>query len=301
MAYPLILSTIKVVRRIFLIFTILFTYYWVKPAFAAISFTISNPQYNNGEITIDVSVSGLTSTSCLNGFCYLQVAFTASELTRYFGFTKNHNGVWYEYIGSPESSYIQSTFFAFQPADGAWSGQISLKNNPNDPDYKGPGVYDVKAWRYSGKSNRNSGPSNILTVNIEDSVHTPTPTPSPTSTPTPTPVPASTPISTPTPQPTLTSSKKQSPTLSPTVFPSASKISSNTSPSPKPTISSTQISTVAGTQTSSPQAQIKNDDGIKNGLNPISFAGGGMIVAGVSILGYILFKNKLLINLWKKL
>lgn len=244
-------------RIIFLIFTILFAFYGVKPTFA-ISFTISNPQYNNDEITIDVSLSGLTSTSCLNGSCYLQAAFTAPELTRYFGFTKNHNGVWYEYIGSTESSYIQSTFFTFQPVDGTWSGQISLKNNPNDPDYKGPGTYDIKAWRYSGKSNNYSGSSNILTVNIEDSV--PTPTPTPTLSPSPTSTPTTSPLSSkPKSSPTATKSPTPQPTPSPSKSLPTNKPTNTSKPKSYDSLVYRTASVAATTisASSSPSAQIK--------------------------------------------
>lgn len=286
-------------KILFLVFTTLFAFYGVTPAFAAISFTVSNPQYNNGEITIDVSLSGLTSTSCLNGSCYLQAAFTASELTRYFGFTKNHNGVWYEYTGSPESSYILATFFAFQPVDGAWSGQISLKNNPNDPDYKGPGTYNVKVWRYSGKSNSYSGTSNLLTVNIEDSVPTPTPTPTPlpTTSPAPSPIPKLSSSPTPT-----SASKKASPST-------ASPISS---PSPSPTLKifpppikqvksilskatsapkvNYQIATIAGTTSSATPSAITVKT--QKQTNPVVWIGLILIFAGASSLGYIYWKKR---------
>lgn len=151
-------------------------------ALAAISFTISNPQYNNSEVTIDVNLSGLTSTSCPNGFCYLQTALSSPDPIRYFGFTKNNSGQWYEYISSPTLSYIQSTFFNFQPISGAWSGQLTIKINTESPNYHGPGTYNIKAWRYSGNSNSASGNSNVLTVDMPSSTPTPAPTPLPSQT-----------------------------------------------------------------------------------------------------------------------
>lgn len=161
---------------------LLLVFLGTNTAFAAISFTISNPQYNNNEVTIDVTLSSLTSTSCPNSFCYLQAALTSSDPIRYFGFTKNNSGQWYEYISSPTQSYIQSAFFNFQPVSGAWSGQLALKINTESPNYHGPGTYNIKAWRYSGNSNSASGNSNVLTVDIPSSTSIPASTPSPSQT-----------------------------------------------------------------------------------------------------------------------
>lgn len=168
-------------RLLFL--SILFLFFGVRTGFA-VSFTISNPQYNNSEVTIDVLLSGLTSSSCLNGVCYLQAAFTSPSPIRYFGFTKNNNAQWYQYISSPTQSYIQSTFFNFQPIGGTWSGQLTLKVNAEDSNYHGPGSYNIKAWRYSGNSNSASGDSGVISVNIPASIPTPTPSPNLTTSPT---------------------------------------------------------------------------------------------------------------------
>ncbi len=92
--------------------------FFPTPTFAAISFSISNPQYQGEEITVDVSLSGLTSSSC-SASCYLQGAFTSTSTTRYFGFTKNNSGNWYEYFGSPDSTVIQATVFSF-PCQLTW-------------------------------------------------------------------------------------------------------------------------------------------------------------------------------------
>ena len=147
------------------------------PTFAAITFSISNPQYQEEEISVDVSLSGLTSSSC-SGSCYLQGALTSTTVNKYFGFTKNNSGGWYEYVGSPDTSYIQSTFFSF-PFQATWSGKLTLKSNSNDPDYNGPGNYNLKVWRYTGKSTSYAGVSNSLLVNVTGPA-----TPSPTATPT---------------------------------------------------------------------------------------------------------------------
>lgn len=169
-----------------LVLTVLFLFFGVRVTFA-VSFTISNPQYHGDEITIDILLSGLTSSSCLNGYCYLQAAFTSPSPIRYFGFTKNNNGQWYQYISSPTQSYIQSTFFTFQPVGGTWSGQLTLKVNTEDSNYHGAGTYNIKAWRYSGNSSSASGDSDSISVNIQIPVPSPSSisTPAPSVTPTP--------------------------------------------------------------------------------------------------------------------
>ncbi len=178
-----------------IILILFFLFFEVRPAFA-ISFTISNPQQNGEEVVINVSLSGLTSTSCPNSYCYLQAAFTNPSPIKYFGSTKNHNSQWYDYISSPSTSYIQSNFFAFQPISEAWSGQLSLKINIQSSNYHGPGTYNIKAWRYSGNSSSAAGDSGSISVNLQDTTPTPIPTPSPTSTPSPIPTSASTSSST---------------------------------------------------------------------------------------------------------
>ncbi len=137
-----------------------------KPIFAAIEFSLANPQSDNDTVTIDVSISGLTANSCLDGTCYLQAAFTSQDQQRYFGFTKNDNGNWYQYDGSPGKENIKSNLFSFKPQSGNWSGTLTIKVDTSDSDYKGPGIYDIKAWRYSGNSNSSSGSSDN-TVAIE--------------------------------------------------------------------------------------------------------------------------------------
>jgi hypothetical protein len=190
----------------------------------AILFSISNPQSDGEKVTFDVSLSGL---SCPNTKCYLQAAFTKPGNNHYFGFTQNHNSDWYKYNGTPDTSYIQSTFFSFEPVNGSWSGQLTIKVNVEDPDYNGPGSYDIKAWRYTGNSTSYAGSSdNAISADLTSQA--PTPAPTPTSTPTPTPAPSptsttatnSTPSPSPkvTPKPTITAARSSSPSASPQVL-----------------------------------------------------------------------------------
>lgn len=185
--------------------------------FAAISFSISNPQAEADGITFDISVTGLTSSSCQNGVCYLQAVFTKPDTPRGFGFTKNKNGDWIEYNGSPETEYIATMFYSFTPQEGSWSGKLTAKANGSDPDYSGPGSYLMKALRYSGKSTSAAGESNSISVSVVWPTLSPTPTltPPPTDTPTHTPTPLSS-SNTPTSTSTVTGTSTPTETITPT-------------------------------------------------------------------------------------
>lgn len=291
-------------RIIFIILTLLYLFFGVNPVFA-VTFNISNPQQNSEEVTIDVSLSGLTSTSCPNTSCYLQAAFTPSTTNpRYFGFTKNNNEQWYEYIGSPEQSYIQSTFFKFQPEGGTWSGQLNLKINSENSNYNGPGTYYIKAWRYSGNSSSGaSGYTSFLTANIQGSTSTPSPTPSPTPTPTPTPTPQPTPKKSSISIPSPTSSPKPSPipatatTPTPTTIPTASPSKLLSAKSAVAGISKAATPSSASASSPSPNIKIAN----QKQINPFVLVGIIFIIAGVGSLGYlILRKNETIYNYFRR-
>lgn len=177
--------------------------------YSTIEFKIDNSITSADEIEVDISLSGLSSASCNEGKCYLQGLLSAPGQSGYFGFSQNNQNDWYEYVGSPTTDFIQSTFFNFEPEEGSWSGKLKIKNNPSDSDYKGPGEYSLSVKRYTGKSTSSAGESNTLTVQLSYVLPTPIPTstPSPTTTPTPfsaTPTPTSTPTPTPSSTPTPT-------------------------------------------------------------------------------------------------
>lgn len=191
----------------------------------AITFSISNPQSDGEKVILDVSISGLTSSSCPNTKCYLQAAFTKSATTNYFGFTMGQTD-WFQYTSTPDTSYIQSTFFAFEPTNGSWSGQLSIKVDPNDPGYTGPNNYDIKAWRYTGNSTSYSGSSdNTISASLSHPIPTPTPAPTSASTPSPTSSPTST--------TTATSAPTPSPKATPRSLPATTR---NSSPSASPQV-----------------------------------------------------------------
>lgn len=202
-------------RKIILVFLgilLLAVFRFPPNIFAAIEFTISNPVNSNGEISVDVSLTGLTSQSCLNGKCYLQGVFQKSSGENYFGFTQNNSGDWYKYDSSPSVDFILSTFYVFEPVNGTWAGNVKIKNDNESTSYTGPGDYSLKLKRYSGKTTSSSGDSNILTINLTDPTPTPPPSPTPTLTPSPSPTATPTPTKTSTPTPTATPTPTKTPT-----------------------------------------------------------------------------------------
>lgn len=256
-------------------------------ALAAISFSITNPHSEGDGIAVDIEVSGLTSSSCQNGTCYLQAVFTNPDTPRYFGFTQNKKGDWFEYSSSPETEYIATMFYPFSPQDGSWSGRLIAKANIADSDYSGPGSYSMKVLRYSGKSMSAAGESNTASVSIvwptlsPSPTGTPLPTHTPTQTLTPTNVSTNTPTKTPTATGTPTSTK--SPTLSDTFDASKSGELDE----------STSAGVVLGEEQPEMIASGSGKNPSKNSLIPIfALVGAGSGLLGVATLLYkILFRK----------
>ncbi|EKE04955.1 MAG: hypothetical protein ACD_19C00427G0002 [uncultured bacterium] len=200
----------KVIIGIFL-FILFFAFPYV--VLASIEFNISKLEQIGDQITLDVSISGLTSQSCTSdNKCYLQGSFQKNSGDNYFGYSQNNSGDWYEYSSSLSVDYILANFYYFEPQLGNWSGQIKVKNSPTNSSYLGPGEYLLKLKRYSGKSKDSSGDSNPLTIGLLE--NTPSPSPTPTNPPTaqPTQAPTSSPTKSPTPIPTKTATPKSTPT-----------------------------------------------------------------------------------------
>ena len=265
----------RIIPSIFLALFLIFA----KQASAAISFSISNPQASGDQITIDVSLSGLTSSSCPNGQCYLQAAFTSQNQTKYFGFTQNHLGDWYEYDGSPEKEYIKSTLFAFEPISGNWSGKLTIKANFEDSNYNGPGSYNIKAWRYTGNSNSYSGPSdNTVTVELTNPAPSPTPSPSPSN------------------LPAKSSSTSKSPSPSTKNSPSPASSKKTTSvlgTSQSAEIAKSPVSEINLSASPTPSAEETVQESINKLKIAGTVAGSGAIVMGLSAGLYLWYKRKL--------
>lgn len=207
------------------------------PALAAPAQSISDQIISGTEISFNASISALTTSSCAtsDGRCFLQGTLRQGSGNQ-FGQTQNNSGSWVDYVSSPETEYIQSTFFSFQPVAGTWSGQLKMRFSTSDPLYKGPGSYELKLQRFSGNSKSGpSGESSSLVINLDIALPTPTPTSAPTPIPTPTPPanPTPTPILKPTPTSKPSPTPKSSPTPLDSPQPTAEAVTSTPSPSPQ--------------------------------------------------------------------
>lgn len=181
----------------------------------AVELSIKDPIVNNLEIAVNASLSATSNY-------YLQGTLRSQSSSKYFGETQNSKGDYIDYVSSPEKEYIVSNFFVTDVQNATWSGTLKLRFKIDDPNYQGPGTYDLKIRRFTGNSSSSAGESNTLTINLAANI--PTPTTSPSHTPTPSPSPSST-----------TTSK-------PSMIPSPV-------PSPSPALSSPSVGTVAGEAT----------------------------------------------------
>lgn len=203
-------------RKLLALFVYLFVFA-VAPPVRAINFEISNASVSSENIiSVDINLTDVTTANCPESKCFFQGFLRQTESDNYFGFTKNNTGDWIPYQPNPVSSYILSNYLYCEVQDSSCSiAGAQMKFNSDDPEYNGPGQYELKFGRYTGQSNSRAGDfSNILLVDLTSSAPTPKPTdtPKPDSTETPTPKPTITP--TPTPSPTKT------PTPTPSLMPS---------------------------------------------------------------------------------
>jgi hypothetical protein len=183
-------------------------------------------------VEIDASISGLTSSSnCSTNGCYLQAEFRVSgSSNNFFGMTQNNSGDFVDYFNPNSTDDIKSKLFNFVPASGAWSGRLVAKNNETNPNYTGPGQYDIKFRRFSGNSTgATTGDSNVLTIALTLPVPTATPTETPQPTDTPTATPTQTPIPTKTPTPTPAKTSTPTPSSTATLTPDSEDLLSTES------------------------------------------------------------------------
>ncbi len=188
------------------------------PVFA-VDFSISNPEIHGQEISFDAALSDVTTTNCPDNRCYLQGVLRSTSSSKYFGETLNLQSNWIDYISSPDTEYIKTNFYLTDIQMSSWSARLKMRFKIDDPTYQGPGNYDLKVRRYTGKSNSFAQESNTLNIALTATMPTATPMPAATSTPTPTPEPTVTPTRTPTPTPVPT--KTPTPTVKPTPEPKA--------------------------------------------------------------------------------
>lgn len=221
----------------------------------AVDFSISNPEINDKEISFDAALVYVTTTNCPDNHCYLLGAMRSAGSSKYFGETLNTQNNWIDYISSPDTEYIKINLYEADIQMSSWSAKLKMRFKIDDPNYQGPGNYDLKVRRYTGKSNSFAQESNTLNIVLSASMPTATPTLTPTSTPTPTPEPKSTPTSTPTRTPTPT--KTPTPTGKPTA-----------ASTPTPALMAT-ISAVLGVTDSPATASVLTDRETKPSVKPL--------------------------------
>jgi hypothetical protein len=179
----------------------------IGSAVIAADFSISNPEINGQEISFDASLSDVTITNCPDNRCYLLGVLRSVSSSKYFGETLNTSNNWVDYISSPDTEYIKANFYTADIQMSSWSAKLKMRFKTDDSNYQGPGNYDLKLRRYTGKSSTSFAESNnTLTIALTACTPTltPTATPVPSSTVTPTPMPSSTPTVTRTQTPTKT-------------------------------------------------------------------------------------------------
>lgn len=211
------------------------------------------PSQINSDQSFKVNVT-LSMPNNANTEYYLKGEFKKSDGTRYLGLTKKDSD-WVEYGDDLSDQYKITT-----DASGNWSGNLEVKPDVYDKDYKGSGQYLFKIGRYTAAG---SGLwSNPVTLDIVDTTSSPTPAPS----------------------------------SNPTSTPSTTKVTTTTSsPKPTPSIkSSYQIASVAGIKTSAsasasslPGVEIKN----QKQTNPITWVGVIFILIGTGSIGYIYLRK----------
>ncbi len=187
---------------LFLLFLFILCFQFSKPAFSAITFTISNPVKEGDYFIVDASISGIASVSA-----FVQGKFTSTNSSSYFGYTWGQNEEWVNYVGSTNKSFITQNLPILMRNT---SQKIWIKPNYQDKAYKGPGEYFLKLERFTGASDNSTGEDAVITVSLTEPLPTPTQTPTeePTNTPNPTPDWTPNPTKTPTPTTKPTPTKK---------------------------------------------------------------------------------------------
>jgi len=204
----------------------------LMPTSAVVDFTISLPEVNGQEISFDATLSGITSTNCPDNRCYFHGTLRSVASSKYFGETANASNNWVDYVSSPDTEYIKANYYAADIQACSWFARLKMRFKIDDPNYQGPGNYDLKLRRYTGKSSNFSAESNTLNISLTALI----PTPTSTLTPVPTPTASPAPTKTPTPFPTVTTAKTPIPTAIRTSTPVLETIADGGSSSGTPDI-----------------------------------------------------------------
>lgn len=234
------------------------------PTPAASQFSISDtPTQINSDQSFSAKIV-LVMPNNPNTVYYLKGAFKIKDGSRYFGLTKK-DSEWIEY-GDDYSDQLKIT----TDSSGNWSGNLEVKPDTFDKDYKGSGEYVFKVARIT--SSNSSTWSNEISIKIN--TINPTNNPQPSA------------------QATQLPAKSPSPS-----------VTFKTTPAPKESSESSKnvenkVASIAGIT-----AEVESDVRKKD-INIFSISGIIMILAGASLLGYILLKTTgaidLLLKLWKR-
>lgn len=214
-------------------------------------FTVSNvPTQINSDQSFTASVN-LNSPNSPNTTYYLAGAFKIVEGTRYFGLTKTDSG-WVQYSSSNFSNQYKIT----TDLSGTWAGNLEVKPDKDDSDFKGSGDYIFKVAKYTQAGSQTW--SNETTIKIIDTSNSQSLN---TSTPTPTTTPSTTTIKT---------------------IPSKSIIS--------PSVKIASVAGISKSATSSPtpQALVKSE----RKMNLLTIVGSIFVITGLGVSGFLYFKHK---------
>lgn len=246
----------------------------------AVELVIFDPHVQENLISLTASLSATSNY-------YLQGTLRSASSSKYFGETVNAQGNWIDYVSNPEKEYIASNFFVTEINNASWSGILKLRFKLDDPNYFGPGSYELKLRRFTGNSTSPAGESNTLIVNLTAATPAPSPSlaPSPSPSPSPTPTPTPTPIPSPSPSPIR---------LSPTPLPSL------TDPSPGSVAGQADIdlSAFGHSPTSSPSSSpLAGPTLNRNRARLLLTTGGGLSLLSLSAyLGLRIYRRRHIIN-----
>lgn len=230
-------------------------------------FTISNlPAQINSDQSFSISVN-LSLPSNPNTTYYLAGAFKIAGGSRYFGLTKSGSD-WIKYGSENFSNQYKIT----TNSSGTWTGNLEVKPDTSDSDYKGLGNYVFKITRYTQAGSQtwsNEAEIKIISTEIEEQGGVSTP---------------DTPSSTTNPSFSSQSNPKKNISLSQT----SSKVNYN-------------VASIAGTTTAASSAASSVEVKNQKQINYFFWLGIIFVFAGIGSLGYIyLRRNGTVFNKFRK-
>lgn len=141
-----------------MVFFLLFT----KQALA--SLYLSSPSSTVINSADEIIIVKASYSGTLTSKQYLQAAIRKIGETYYFGQTQNRRGEWihYQSVDTADFPNYSQNFFDFQATGSGWLGELKIKLDTESPNFKGPGTYLLKLFRYitAGKNE----PDNSLEI-----------------------------------------------------------------------------------------------------------------------------------------